>query len=115
MEKQDRRREERIQCVLGVEEVNDQPVEGTYLLDIASFGAQMETNFIMAVGDSVKLSIAIPATKPEDRIVYHLSGQVVWIKEGKSAPERHRIGLSFFTPYRETAQILEHFRYKLLL
>jgi Tfp pilus assembly protein PilZ len=110
----ERRQEERILCVLGVGRINGQPCPDTYLTDISSIGAQLETGYSLAIGDSVDFDLSQAAETPEEKETYVFAGQVVWIKESEPARKRYRIGLSFFTPFNETNKILAKFRYRLV-
>jgi hypothetical protein len=110
----DRRREARILCVLGVGEINGQSCPDTYLLDISSIGAQLETGYSLTIGEAVEFGLPQMAEAPEEKGGYRIAGRVVWVKEAVPDPKRFRIGLSFFTPCSETTKILEKFRYRLV-
>ncbi len=110
----DRRREGRILCVLGVGEINGQSCPDTYLLDISSIGAQLETGYSLAIGEAVEFDLPQMAEAPEEKGAYRFAGRVVWVKEAVPDPKRFRIGLSFFTPFSETTKILAKFRYRLV-
>jgi len=110
----DRRREGRVLCVLGVGEINGQSCPDTFLLDISSIGAQLETGYSLAIGDPVEFVLPQVAEVPEERGACRIAGQVVWIKEAVPDPKRYRIGLSFFAPISEATKILAKFRYRLV-
>jgi hypothetical protein len=114
MEFLERRREQRILCVLGVGKLNGQPCPDTYLIDISSLGAQLETGRPLAIGDSVDFHLSPAVDAPEEMGAYVFAGQVVWIKESEPDHQRYRVGLSFFSPCRETTKILAKFRYRLV-
>lgn len=109
----ERRREERIRCVLGIGKINGQSCPNTYLTDISSIGAQLETGYSLAIGDSVDFDLSQAAETPEEG-TYVFAGQVVWIQESEPDLKRYRIGLSFFTPFNETNKVLAKFRYRLV-
>jgi hypothetical protein len=114
MEFRERRREERILCVLGVGKINGQPCPDTYLLNLSSVGAQLETGYSLAVGDAVDFDLSLAAEATEELGAFVFAGQVMWVKESQPELKRYRIGLSFFTPFRETTKVLEKFRYRLV-
>jgi hypothetical protein len=66
------------------------------------------------VGDAVDFDLSQAAEAPEELGAYVFAGQVAWIKESEPDRKRYRIGLSFFTPFRETTKVLEKFRYRLV-
>lgn len=108
----DRRREERIPCKVKVGEVNGQSCPGTYLLDISSLGAQLETGYPIAIGDSAEFGLSLPSGRPEEKEAYRFAGQVAWIKRTDLAPRRYRIGLSFFTQINAWKKFLAGLRYQ---
>jgi hypothetical protein len=110
----DRRREARVMCVLGVGAINGQSCPDTYLVDISSIGAQLETGHSLGIGEAVEIDLPQMAEAPEDREGYRFSGRVVWVKEAVPELKRFRIGLSFFQPFREATKILANFRYRLV-
>jgi len=108
----DRRREVRILCVLGVGEINGQSCPDTYLLDISSIGAQLETGYSLTIGEAVEFDLPQMADAAEQQGAYRLTGRVVWVKEAAPDPKRFRIGLNFLAPIREATNILAKFRYR---
>ncbi|RJR32613.1 MAG: hypothetical protein C4567_18230 [Deltaproteobacteria bacterium] len=114
MEIRERRREERILCVLGVGKINGQLCPDTYLLNFSSVGAQLETGYSLAVGDAVDFDLSQEVDSPGEQGAYVFAGQVMWVKESHPEQKRYRVGLSFFSPLRETTRILEKFRYRLV-
>jgi hypothetical protein len=102
----DRRRAERFNCDLEIEEVNKQPCPYTYLRDISHLGAQLETSHQFATGNSIEVGLSLPAETGVGKNAYRLAAQVVWIIESAQGPKRYRLGLSFFTPFTETTKIL---------
>ncbi len=113
MEFIERRREQRILCALGVGEINGRSCPDTYLIDISSIGAQLETGHSLEIGEPVEFNLSPPAETPEEK-AYRFAGQVVWKKESEPDLNRYRIGLSFFVPFKETTKVLEKFRYRLI-
>ena len=109
-----RRREARVLCVLGVGEINGHTCPDTYLVDISSIGAQLETGRSLAIGAAVEFDLPQVAEAPEEKGAYHFAGRVVWVKEAAPEPKRYRIGLSFFTPFGDTTKVLAKFRYRLV-
>jgi len=108
----DRRREERVRCKLKVEEVNRRSCPGTYLLDISSLGAQLETRYPIAIGDSAEFGLSLPSVRPKENEAYRFAGRVAWIKRIDLAPMRYRIGLSFFTQINAWKKFLAGLRYQ---
>jgi len=105
----DRRRAERFDCALEIEEVNKQPCPYTYLRDISHLGAQIETSYQFAMGNSIEVGLSLPAETGVGKRAYRLAGRVVWIIESEQGPKRYRIGLSFFNPFTEATKILSQF------
>ena len=117
MEHSERRREKRIRCVLGVWDINGQSCANTFLTDISSIGAQIETPQSLEIGEPVEIGLSPPAeasSESDEDGPYRLTGQVAWIRPSEPAPGRFRIGLSFFTPIIEATRILAKFRYRLV-
>jgi hypothetical protein len=114
MEILERRREKRIRCVLEVGDINGQICANTFLTDISSIGAQLETPQSLEIGEPVEIGLSQAEAAPEEDGPYRLTGQVAWIRPTEPAPGRYRIGLSFFTPIIEATKILAKFRYRVV-
>ena len=114
MEDLERRRKERIRCILGVGKINGESCPNTFLTDISSIGAQLETGYSLAIGDPVEFYLSPAVETREEKEAYLIAGRVVWIKESEIDLKRFRIGLSFSTPIREATEILAQFRYRLV-
>ena len=110
----ERRRKERIRCILGVGKINGQTCPHTFLTDISSIGAQLETDFSLTIGDPVEFYLSPATETPAAKEAYLIAGQVVWIKESELDLQRFRIGLLFSTPISEATEILAQFRYRLV-
>lgn len=110
----ERRREARVLCVLGVGAINGQACPDTYLVDISSIGAQLETGHSLGIGEAVEIDLPQMEEAPEDKRCCRFAGRVVWVKEAVPDLKRFRIGLSFLHPLREATSILANFRYRLV-
>ena len=78
-------------------ELNGQPAPDSYLVDISSLGAQLESPMSFGARTPVDFMVRFPWMENELR----LAGQVRWIKPLIGKPGRFRMGLSFFNPYWE--------------
>jgi hypothetical protein len=105
MSRVDRRRVERFDCSLEIEEVNGRPCPYTFLKDISHLGAQLETSYHLAIGNPIDFGLSLPPAET-DKKAYHFAGQVVWIMESGHGPKRYRVGVSFLKPFSETTKIL---------
>lgn len=114
MENLERRRKERIRCILGVGKINGQSCPNTFLTDISSIGAQLETGYSLTIGEPVEFYLSPATETPAEKEAYLIAGQVVWIKECEPDLNRFRIGLIFSTPISEATEILAQFRYRLV-
>ncbi|OGR08615.1 MAG: hypothetical protein A3K23_07135 [Desulfobacca sp. RBG_16_58_9] len=89
------RRAQRYPVHLEVKELNGQPVSETYLLDISSLGARMESHLGLAPMKLVEFSIVLPGTETETR----MEGSVVWMHPVLGSPGRYHMGVKFFKSY----------------
>jgi hypothetical protein len=88
------RRVKRHPVRLPVRELNGQPARDTYVVDISSLGARLDTDTPLAPRNSVEFTVLLPEEAAETR----LSGQVVWLRPLPHFPGRFHIGLQFFRP-----------------
>lgn len=112
MEALERRREERIRCILGVGEINGKSCPNTFLTDISSIGAQLETGVSLEIGDAVEVGLSPSVEAPAEEGRYRLTARVAWVRASEPDPRRYRIGLRFFAPLSEATKILAKFRYR---
>ncbi len=79
---------------LEVRELNGQPATATYVLDISSLGARLETSKPSGPRSHVEFLVLLPGMDKEVR----LSGQVMWMRPLAEAPGRFQMGLQFYGP-----------------
>jgi hypothetical protein len=82
---------------LSLHEIKGQSIPDSYLVDISSLGAQLETPQFMAIAAPVEFVVRFPWADKETR----LSGLVKWIKPLIGKPGRFRLGLRFHSPFWE--------------
>jgi hypothetical protein len=82
---------------LSLHEVNGQSAPDSYLVDISSLGAQVETPQFMTPNAPVEFVVRFPWNGKET----HLGGLVKWIKPLIGKPGRFRLGLRFFSAFWE--------------
>ncbi|MGA9755391.1 MAG: PilZ domain-containing protein [Desulfobaccales bacterium] len=92
---EERRRDKRISVFLEIKEINNQPMGGTYLLNVSETGAKIETPIRYNSGDPVEFSFILPDMAKE----IHRRGHVVWVLPHPSKPEHFLVGLDFSTPW----------------
>jgi hypothetical protein len=80
---------------LSLHELNGQSAPDSYLVDLSSLGAQVETPLFAAPGSPVEFVVRFPWDGKETR----LSGQVKWIKPLIGKPGRFRLGMRFYGPF----------------
>ena len=91
------RKVQRYPVRLSLHELSSRPAPDSYLVDISSLGAQMETPQFMALNSPVEFVVRFPWSEKETK----LSGLVKWIKPLIGKPGRFRLGLRFFNPFWE--------------
>jgi hypothetical protein len=89
------RKVQRFPIRLSLHELNGQPAPDSYLVDISSLGAQVESPLFLSLRAPMELIIRFPWDEKETR----LSGQVVWVKPLIGKPGRFRLGMRFFTAF----------------
>ena len=82
---------------LSLHELNNRPAPDSYLVDLSSLGAQLESPQFMALRTPVEFVFRFPWEEKETR----LSGQVMWIKPLIGKPGRFRMGMRFFSAFWE--------------
>ena len=95
MEKKVTRRAKRYPVHLEVKELNGQPVADTYLLDISTLGARLESPTLLALGDQVEFSFYLPDADSETR----LAGVVVWVQPAAGKPSHYHMGVEFSSSF----------------
>lgn len=91
------RQVQRFPVWLSLQELNGGPAADSYLVDISSLGAQVESPAYVRPHSSVEFVVLFPWTEKATR----LAGQVRWIKPVNGTPERFRFGLRFYIPFWE--------------
>jgi hypothetical protein len=94
MRKRVARRVKRYPVRLPVRKLNGQPAGDTFVVDLSSLGARLETDTPLAPRNLVVFTILLPQLSVETR----LSGQVVWMRPLTQQPGRFQMGLQFFAP-----------------
>jgi hypothetical protein len=97
MKKRVDRKVQRFPARLSLVELNGQASPGSYLVDISSLGAQLESPLAPALRTPVDFIIRFPWGDRETR----LAGMVKWVKPLMGEPGRFRVGLSFFNTFWE--------------
>jgi len=91
------RKVQRFPVRLSLHELNGRSAPDSYLVDISSLGAQLESPQFLALSTPVELVVRFPWSEKET----HLSGLVKWIKPLIGRPGRFRLGLRFFSAFWE--------------
>jgi hypothetical protein len=94
MKKRFERRVQRYEVRLQVRVLNGQPAQDTYVVDLSSLGARLETGSPLAPRNPVEFTVILPDHEVEIR----LSGQVIWMRPLLHLPGRFHMGLQFFGP-----------------
>ncbi len=89
------RKVQRFPVRLSLHELNGQPVPDSFLVDISSLGAQVESPLFLSSRTPMELVVRFPWGEKETR----LSGQVMWVKPLIGRPGRFRLGLRFFNSF----------------
>ena len=97
MRKPVERKVKRFPVRLALIEINGQSAPDSYLVDISSLGAQVETPLFAAFGAPLDLVVRFPWNEKET----HLLGLLKWIKPLIGKPGRFRLGLRFHNPFWE--------------
>jgi hypothetical protein len=91
------RKVQRFPVRLSLHEINSQPAPDSYLVDISSLGAQLETVLFVSLSTPVEFVVRFPWDDKETR----LSGLAKWIKPLIGKPGRFRLGMRFHHPFWE--------------
>lgn len=95
MKQRAHRRSQRYAVHLEVKTINGQPVADTFVLDISSLGARLESPLGLAPMRQVEFTFFLPGGDTETRLV----GTVVWMRPVLGAPGRFQMGLKFFSTF----------------
>lgn len=76
---------------LVIDQLNGQPVSDSYLVDISSLGAQVESPVSLPLRAPLEVMVRFPWEEKPTR----LSGLVKWVKPIVGRPGRFRLGLKF--------------------
>jgi hypothetical protein len=82
---------------LSLHEINSRPAPDSYLVDISSLGAQLETPQFVSLNTPVEFVVRFPWSEKETC----LAGLVKWIKPLIGKPGRFRLGLRFHQAFWE--------------
>ena len=85
------RRAQRHQVNLEVQELNGQRVTDTYLIDISTVGARLESSSPLKPSDRVQFSFH----QPNETLATSLAGVVVWAKPVEGKTGRYQMGVEF--------------------
>lgn len=88
------RRVQRFPVRLQVQELNGRPVSDTWVVDVSSLGARLETVMPLSPRNPVTVAVVLPGQAAPVR----LSGQVVWLRPLVQMPGRFQLGVRFFGP-----------------
>lgn len=91
------RQVQRFPIRLSLHEVNGRPAPDSYLVDISSLGAQLESPLFMAPNSPAEFVVRFPWGEKETS----LAGMVKWIKPLIGKPGRFRLGMRFYAPFWE--------------
>ena len=91
------RKVQRFPVRLSLHEINGRPAPDSYLVDISSLGAQLETPQFIALSAPVAFVVRFPWSEKETS----LSGLVKWIKPLIGKPGRFRLGMRFNSAFWE--------------
>ncbi|MDI6853785.1 MAG: PilZ domain-containing protein [Deltaproteobacteria bacterium] len=94
MKRRIERRVKRYPVRLPVKELNGRPADGTFVVDLSSLGARLETDTPLAPRNLVEFTVILPDHEIETR----LYGRVIWLRPLLHFPGRFNLGLCFFGP-----------------
>lgn len=77
-----------------VTEINGVPAKDSWVVDISSLGARLETTKALSPNTPVKFTLLLP----DGETLLYLSGRVVWMRPIFSPPGRYHQGLQFYCP-----------------
>jgi hypothetical protein len=97
MKKRLDRKVQRFPVRLSLHGVNGRTAPDSYLVDISSMGAQLETPQFTGVNAPLEFAVHFPWSERQTT----LSGLVKWIKPLIGKPGRFRLGLRFHNPFWE--------------
>ena len=103
MKKRFHRRAKRYSVSLQVVKLNGQETRNTFVVDISSLGARLETDMPLAPRNLVEISVLFPEHTVETR----LSGKVMWMRPLIEKPGRFQMGLQFFSPQWDVDRLAE--------
>ncbi len=89
------RRAQRYQVHFEVKELNGHRVTDTYVIDISTVGARLESPTPLELKDQVLFSFIPPNEDSETS----LAGTIVWVKSAGEKTGRYHIGVEFFDSY----------------
>ncbi len=92
MKRRVERQAQRYTAKLVVIKINGQPVSDTFLLDISSLGAKLESSTPLAPRHPIEVIVFLPWTQTETNI----AGVVAWVQPLMTSPARYQMGIEFY-------------------
>lgn len=89
------RQAQRYPTKLVVTKINGQPVTDTFLLDISSLGAKLESSTPLAPSYPVDIAVLLPEAQAET----NLAGVVKWMRPLLHSDGRFLMGFEFYAPF----------------
>jgi hypothetical protein len=87
------RRAQRYPVRWPITSLNGQPVQDTWVVDVSTLGARLETTRGMGIRCPVKFTVRLPDGQPRE-----IAGQVVWMRPIFTTPGRFHQGIQFYGP-----------------
>ncbi len=95
------RHAQRYRAKLEVININGQPVNDSFLLDISALGAKLESSTHLALRYPVEIVVLLPWTQTETR----LAGVLTWIQPLAGSSGRYQMGIEFYQRFWEIDQL----------
>lgn len=90
------RQAQRYPIQLQLRELNGQPVDDAFLVDLSAQGARLESAFSMKPRSQVEFSFRLPDADSETR----LAGVVLWVQPVVEQPDRYHLGVKFSSTFK---------------
>lgn len=97
MKRRVERKVQRFPVRLSLQALNGQQAPDSYLVDISSLGAQVESPMFPGLNTPLEFVVLFPGRDQETSLV----GLVKWIKPLIGKPGLYRMGMRFFAPFWE--------------
>lgn len=95
------RRAQRYAVRWPVKEINGAPAQDSWVVDISSLGARLETTKALSPNSPVEFTVLLPDSEQ----VLTLSGRVVWMRPIFTPPGHYHQGLQFYSPNWDLEQL----------